>query len=56
MPISPMAPIPVSPIIMTVLWGNVFGPFDERAPDLRAVCRSHVDLLLHGLLKDPEAA
>jgi AcrR family transcriptional regulator len=46
----------VSPIIMTVLWNGVFGPFDPRAPDLRAICRSHVDLLLTGLLKEREAA
>lgn len=39
----------VAPVLMTALWQQTFGPFDTRGPDLKAVCRTHVDLLLDGL-------
>ena len=39
----------VAPIFMTVLWRSVFGPFDKDPPDVDAVCRTHLDLLLRGL-------
>ncbi|MBX6323700.1 MAG: helix-turn-helix transcriptional regulator [Rhodospirillaceae bacterium] len=41
----------VSPLIMTVLWRSVFGPFDPEAPDLAAVARAQSDILLNGLLR-----
>lgn len=46
----------VAPIFMTVLWQHVFGSFDKEGPDLRALCRAHVDLLLRGLKKPKEAS
>jgi AcrR family transcriptional regulator len=39
----------VAPMFMAVLWRNVFGPFDPHAPDLDALCRTHLDLVLRGL-------
>lgn len=37
------------PMAAAILWRSVFGPFDPKAPDLAAVCRTHADLLLRGL-------
>ena len=36
---------------MGMLWRSVFGAFDHEAPDLDAVGRTHIDLLLNGLLR-----
>jgi hypothetical protein len=33
-----------------VLWREVFQPFYRERLDLEALCRAHLDLLLHGLL------
>ena len=41
----------VAPIFMTVMWRHVFGPFDKDAPDLDAVCRTHLEILMRGLQK-----
>jgi AcrR family transcriptional regulator len=45
----------VAPLLVTMLWRHSLAPYDKDGPDLPALCRAHVDLLLHGLLK-PEAA
>ncbi|MGE5537003.1 MAG: TetR/AcrR family transcriptional regulator [Gemmatimonas sp.] len=39
----------VAPVFMALLWRNVFGRFDKSAPDLEKLCRTHLDILLHGL-------
>lgn len=39
----------VAPIFMAVLWRSVFASFDEDAPDVAALCRTHLDLLLRAL-------
>lgn len=41
----------VAPVFMTMLWRHVFGPFDKDAPDLDAVCRTHLEILMRGLQK-----
>jgi AcrR family transcriptional regulator len=46
----------VSPVLMTALWRQTFGPWDRKAPDLAALCRTHADLLLHGLSAERGAA
>jgi hypothetical protein len=32
-----------------VLWQHSLGPHDDRQLDVQAVCRAHLDLMLHGL-------
>lgn len=46
----------VSPVLMTALWRQTFGPWDRKAPDLRALCRAHAELLLRGLRPERDAA
>src|SRR5262249_47112329 len=41
----------IGPVLLTMLWKHSFEPFDGKRLDAQAVCRAHVDLLLHGLLK-----
>jgi len=41
----------VGPVLLTMLWKHSFEPYDGKRLDAQAVCRAHVDLLLHGLLK-----
>ena len=43
----------VAPLLVTMLWRHSLAPYDNDGPDLPALCRAHVDLLLHGLLKEP---
>lgn len=45
----------VAPLFMTVMWRHVFGAFDKDPPDLDGVCRTHLDLLMRGLLKPRSA-
>jgi AcrR family transcriptional regulator len=45
----------VGPLLLTVLWKHSLGPHDDRALDLAAVCRAHLDLVLHGLQPSPPA-
>ena len=40
----------MAPIILAMLWEHSFGDV-KGAPKLAALCRTHADLLLHGLLK-----
>ena len=42
----------VAPLLFSVLWQHSLGPFDNRPFDVEALVRTHVDLLLHGLLVD----
>jgi AcrR family transcriptional regulator len=39
----------IGPLIFSVLWQHSLGPHDDRPLDVQAVCRAHLDLLLHGL-------
>src|SRR5262252_625037 len=41
----------VGPVLLTMLWKHSFEPFDGKRLDAQALCRAHLDLLLHGLLK-----
>ncbi len=40
----------MAPILLAMLWEHAFGKVKD-GPDLPALCRTHTDLLLHGLLK-----
>jgi len=40
----------VGPVLLTMLWKHSFEPFDGKRLDAHALCRAHLDLLLHGLL------
>jgi AcrR family transcriptional regulator len=52
----------IGPLIFSVLWQHSLGPYDDRPLDVAAVCRAHLDLVLHGLgvaapsLETPSAA
>ena len=39
----------LGPLLFTVLWQHSLGPHDDRQLDVQAVCRAHLDLMLHGL-------
>jgi AcrR family transcriptional regulator len=39
----------IGPLVFSVLWQHSLGPHDDKPLDVEAVCRAHVDLLLHGL-------
>jgi AcrR family transcriptional regulator len=39
----------VGPLLLTVLWKHSLGPHDDKPLDAQAVCRAHLDLVLHGL-------
>ena len=41
----------VGPVLLTMLWKHSFEPYDGKRLDAQALCRAHLDLLLHGLLK-----
>ena len=41
----------VGPVLLTMLWKHSFEPYDGKSLDAQALCRAHLDLLLHGLLK-----
>jgi AcrR family transcriptional regulator len=41
----------IGPVLLTMLWKHSFEPYDGKRLDAQAVCRAHLDLLLHGLLK-----
>ena len=46
-----LAPVLLAPAIMASIWQMMLG--EERAPDLAAMRRAHVDLVLRGLLQAP---
>lgn len=39
----------IGPLLFSVLWQHSLGPYDDRPLDVQAVCRAHLDLVLHGL-------
>ena len=39
----------IGPLILSVLWQHSLGPYDDQPLDVQAVCRAHLDLILHGL-------
>src|SRR5882672_2920597 len=41
----------VGPVLLSMLWKHSFEPFDGKRLDAQALCRAHLDLLLHGMLK-----
>jgi AcrR family transcriptional regulator len=43
----------IGPLLLTALWKHSLGPHDDRPMDVGAVCRAHLDLLLHGLQPQP---
>jgi AcrR family transcriptional regulator len=43
----------IGSLLFTVLWQHSLGLYDDRPLDTQAVCRSHLDLILHGLLVRP---
>jgi hypothetical protein len=43
----------LGPLLLTALWQHSLGPLDTRPLDVHAVCRAHLDLLLHGLHMHP---
>ncbi len=45
----------IAPVLVAALWQHSFRPFDKDGMDPKALCRAHVDILLHGLLQ-PGAA
>jgi hypothetical protein len=36
-------------LLFTVLWQHSLGLHDDQPLDAQAVCRAHLDLILHGL-------
>jgi AcrR family transcriptional regulator len=46
----------IGPLIFSVLWQHSLGPHDDRPLDVQAVCRAHLDLILHGLSVGPPAS
>ena len=44
-----LAPVLMAPAIMASIWQMMLG--EERAPDLAAMSKAHVDLVLRGLLQ-----
>jgi AcrR family transcriptional regulator len=46
----------LGPLLFTALWKHSLGPHDDRPLDIQAVCRAHLDLLLHGLQAPPRPA
>jgi AcrR family transcriptional regulator len=46
----------IGPLLLTVLWQHSLGPHADRPLDVAAVCRAHLDLLLHGLRAETAAA
>lgn len=45
----------MSPLLVAMLWKHSLEPFDGKRLDAQALCRAHLDVVLHGLLK-PEAS
>jgi len=43
----------IGPLVFSVLWQHSLGPHDDRPLDVPAVCRAHLDLVLHGLRVAP---
>lgn len=45
----------LAPVLLTALWRHSLGRYEPDALDPEALWRTHVDLLLRGLLQEPEA-
>ncbi|HZS82216.1 MAG TPA: TetR/AcrR family transcriptional regulator [Stellaceae bacterium] len=39
----------IAPVLFTMLWRHSLEPYADRPLDARALCATHLDLLLHGL-------
>ena len=46
----------IGPLILSVLWQHSLGPHDDRPLDVQAVCRAHLDLVVHGLRLAPKSS
>jgi AcrR family transcriptional regulator len=46
----------IAPMVFSVLWQHSLGPHDDQPLDVQAVCRAHLDLLLHGLRVTPPSS
>jgi AcrR family transcriptional regulator len=44
-------PCVIGPVLMATLWNQSLGRYAEKRLDAEALCRTHLDLLLQGLLK-----
>lgn len=45
----------LAPVLLTALWRHSLGRYEPDALDPEALWRTHVDLLLRGLLQEPDA-
>jgi AcrR family transcriptional regulator len=43
----------IGPLLLTALWHHSLEPYDDHRLDAEAICRAHLDLLLHGLKAAP---
>jgi AcrR family transcriptional regulator len=41
----------IAPVLLAMVWKHSLGPHDDRPLDAAALCRTHLDLLRHGLLE-----
>jgi Tetracyclin repressor-like, C-terminal domain len=46
----------IGPLLLTVLWRHSLEPHDDHQLDAAAVCRTHFDLIVHGLKPTPRSA
>jgi AcrR family transcriptional regulator len=45
----------IGPLVFSVLWQHSLGLVDDHPLNVQAVCRAHLDLVLHGLRVAPQA-
>jgi AcrR family transcriptional regulator len=45
----------IGPLLLTVLLKHSLAPHDDRPLDIEAICRAHLDLVLHGLASGESA-
>lgn len=41
----------IAPVLLAMVWKHSLGPHDDRPLDAAALCRTHLDLLRHGLME-----
>ena len=42
----------IAPVLLAMVWKHSLGRYDERPLDAAALCRTHLDLLCHGVLAE----
>ncbi len=45
----------LAPVLLTALWRHSLGRYEPDALDPEALWRTHVDLLLRGLMQEPKS-